>query len=393
MRKKVLFCATVDHHFRSFHLPYMSWFQQQGWEVHVAARGGLELPFVDRKFDLPFERSPLKPQNVSVYRRLKAIIDEQRYDIIHSHTPMGGMLARLAAREARKRGTKTLYTAHGFHFCKGAPIASWLLYYPIEKWLSGLTDGLITINEEDYRLAVGRRFRAGRIDRVHGVGVDTERFRPLSEPARHAGRLQLGYHPGDFLMFYAAEFNKNKNQRLLIEALALMKPHVPHARLLLAGTGPLLAACRDLARELGVEGMVDFLGYRDDIGTLLPLCDAAVASSLREGLPVNILEAMACGLPVVASANRGHSELVEHAVGGYVVRHSDSRQFADRLLELSRSPELAKKFGTANRNRVKRYSLAQVSAEMTVVYKHFAGESDESNTKAYLSERLRKAVR
>lgn len=382
MPKKVLFCATTDYHFQSFHLPYMSWFKEQGWEVHVAASGSLELPFVDRRFHLPFERSPLKLQNVKVYYRLKSIIDEQQYDIIHSHTPMGGMLARLAARKARKRGTKVLYTAHGFHFCKGAPIINWLLYYPIEKVLSAHTDGLITINEEDYRLANRHRFKAGRIDRVHGVGVDTDRFQPMNEAARREARLLLGYHPGDFLMFYAAEFNKNKNQQLLIQALARIQSIAPHARLLLAGVGPMLESCRALARELGVDDRVEFLGYRNDISTLLPLCDAAVASSLREGLPVNILEAMACGLPVVASANRGHSELIENAVNGYIVKPSDSAQFAERLLELIKSQPLARKLGTENRSRVKRYSLAQVGMEMTGIYTHyFLGDTDETESK------------
>ncbi|ULL13903.1 glycosyltransferase family 1 protein [Paenibacillus sp. H1-7] len=382
MPKKVLFCATVDYHFRAFHLPYMKWFKEQGWDVHVAASGDIELPYVDQKFNLPFQRSPLKLQNVKVYQQLKSILDEHYYELIHCHTPMGGMLARLAARKTRKQGTRVLYTAHGFHFCKGGPALNWLLYYPIEKWLSAHTDTLITINEEDYRLAVQHRFKAGRIAHVHGVGVDTERFKPADESARREARLLLGYHPGDFLMFYAAEFNKNKNQQLLIQALARIKAEVPHARLLLAGSGSMQEDCRQLARELGVEEMIDFLGYRKDIDTLLPLCDVAVASSLREGLPVNILEAMACGLPVVVSANRGHSELIADGVNGFIVQPTDSESFAERLLELSRSLQLSHKLGLASRNRVQGYSLTQVGSEMTGIYSdYFLGDTDEAESK------------
>ncbi len=153
MVNSILFCATVDYHFKAFHLPYMKWFKEQGWEVHVAASGEMELPYVDKKYTIPIQRSPLSMKNMEAYRELKEIIDGNQYKLIHCHTPMGGVLARLAAREARKKGTKVIYTAHGFHFCKGAPLKNWMLYYPIEKRLAHYTDCLITINEEDYTLA------------------------------------------------------------------------------------------------------------------------------------------------------------------------------------------------------------------------------------------------
>src|SRR5690606_10354189 len=180
MAGKILFCATVDYHFKAFHLPYLQWFAAQSWEVHVAAKGDMDLPYVDRKFDIPLQRSPFRRANVAAYRSLKKIIEKERYDIIHCHTPMGGVIARLAARHARKNGTKVIYTAHGFHFCKGAPLLNWLLYYPMEKALARLTDCLITINEEDYALAVRNKFGAARIEHVHGVGVSMDEFRPAS---------------------------------------------------------------------------------------------------------------------------------------------------------------------------------------------------------------------
>ena len=129
------------------------------------------------------QRSPFKRNNINAYRELKEIIDQNNYKIIHCHTPMGGVLARLAARKARKNGTKVIYTAHGFHFCKGAPLANWLLYYPIEKTLAHFTDCLITINTEDYQLAK-RRFKAEKIEHVHGVGVNTDIFKPVGEEQR-----------------------------------------------------------------------------------------------------------------------------------------------------------------------------------------------------------------
>ena len=377
MSGKVLFCATVDIHFKAFHLPYLKWFKDQGWEVHVAANGNMDLPFVDKRYNIPIERSPFKLKNLKAYRELKSIIDQNGYKIIHCHTPLGGLLTRLAARKARKNGTKVIYTAHGFHFCKGAPLLNWLAYYPVEKGLAYYTDCLITINEEDYNLAIKRRFKAKRIERVHGVGVDTERFRPVRKANRDKLREQLGYQCDDFLMFYAAEFNGNKNQQFLIQALALIKDEVPNAKLLLAGEGPLLSSCKELALKLGIEEKVIFLGYRSDVEMLLPICDIAVASSLREGLPVNIMEAMACGLPIVATSNRGHRELVRNNDNGWIVRSHSIKEMAEKMKVLSSDKRLKKKFGRSGRKLIaSKFTINKVLFEKRSVYSSFMNEQE-----------------
>ena len=152
MKRKVLFVATVLRmHVMVFHLPYMKWFQEQGYEVHLCCRNDTDgpvesVPYCDRFIELPFERSPLSPANIGVYRELKALIDRENYTLIHCNTPVGGMLGRLCARTARKKGAKVVYTAHGFHFFDGAPAKNWLLFYPVERFLSCFTDLLITIN-------------------------------------------------------------------------------------------------------------------------------------------------------------------------------------------------------------------------------------------------------
>lgn len=378
MSNKVLFCATIDYHFKAFHLPYMKWFKEQGWEVHVAAAGNMELPYVDKKYNISIQRSPFKLENFNAYKELKSIIDKNKYKIIHCHTPMGGVLARLAARKARKHRTKVIYTAHGFHFCQGAPLINWLLYYPIEKGLAHYTDCLITINEEDYNLAVKHRFKAGRIEHVHGVGVNTGHFRPVEEARKRELKIEFGYKPDDFLMFYAAEFNKNKNQQLLIHALALIKDEIPTAKLLLAGEGPLIESCRELTIKLGIGEMVHFLGYRRDIDKILPMCDIAVASSLREGLPVNIMEAMACGLPVIASDNRGHRELVQNDVNGWTVGNDDMHKMAVKIKELAGNRDLKSMLGAAGRNMIRnRYAVNKVLEEKSCIYTMFMDGTGE----------------
>ncbi|MEH7545760.1 glycosyltransferase family 4 protein [Neobacillus vireti] len=383
VKKKVLFCATIDYHFKAFHLPYLKWFKDQGWEVHVAAAGELKLPFVDKKFNIPVQRSPFNKMNIKAYKEFKKIIGDNSYSIIHCHTPMGGVLTRLASKNARKQGTKVIYTVHGFHFCKGAPLINWLLYYPIEKVLSSYTDCLITINKEDYLLATTHRFKAKSIKLVHGVGVNIDNFKPVVQSEKFSLRESLGYKPDDFLMFYAAEFNKNKNQKLLIESLALIKDEVKNARLLLAGDGPLLNKCKEIARALDVNDRIDFLGYRSDIENLLKISDVSVASSLREGLPVNIMEAMSSGLPVIATINRGHSELIDNEQNGYVIPAKSSKNFALRILEVYKSKELCKKLGLAGLNKMKNYSISKVILELKDIYSVYMGEDTNETQSKY----------
>ena len=176
--KKVLFTATVDSHILQFHLPFLKLFKDNGYEVHVATNGNEEIPYCDVKHVIPFERSPYKISNLKAIKELKNVINEEKYDIIHTHTPMGSVVTRLAAKKARKRyHTRVIYTAHGFHFYKGAPLLNWLVYYPVEKYLSKYTDTLILINEEDYNLAK-KKFnkRCNNIEYVPGVGIDEKKF-------------------------------------------------------------------------------------------------------------------------------------------------------------------------------------------------------------------------
>lgn len=378
MEKKVLFCATKDYHFEAFHLPYFKWFKEQGYEVHTAANGDLKLPFVDQKHIISIQRSPFKKENIKAYKELEYIIETNNFQIVHCHTPMGGVLSRLAGRKARKNGTKVIYTAHGFHFCKGAPLLNWLLYYPIEKLLAKITDCLITINEEDFQLAKKRKFKAQEITHVHGVGVDTERYHSVSSFNKSVLRSEKGYSDGDFLMFYAAEFNKNKNQQLLLRSFSLIKNKIPTARLLLAGEGPLLEDCKTLATALGIRNKVDFLGFRKDIDVLLKMSDLAVASSLREGLPVNIMEAMACGLPVIANDNRGHRELVTNNQNGWLIRKNDEKGFSEKIIKVAGNDEILKKFGVCSQKMIERtYSNKKILEVKSEIYKSYMENKED----------------
>ncbi|MBO5127918.1 MAG: glycosyltransferase family 4 protein [Clostridia bacterium] len=310
--KKVLFVATVvQKHINVFHIPYLKMFQEEGYKTYVAAANdtddqNVKIQYCDEYVEIEFKRNPLHPKNFSAYRKLRKLIQNNDFDIIHCHTPVGGLLGRLAARNARKKGTRVFYTAHGFHFYKGAPLKNWLFFYPVEKFCSYFTDVLITINQEDYALA-HKKMKAKRVEYVPGVGIDLSRFKNV-QVDRAAKRREIGVPEDAFLLFSVGELNANKNHQVIIKALAkLNNPSVHYA---IAGIGDKREYLLNLAAELGIAEQVHLLGYRKDIPELNCSADVFCFPSFREGLSVSLIEVMACGLPVVCSRIRGNTDLI-----------------------------------------------------------------------------------
>ena len=312
--KRVLFVATVTSHIKAFHIPYLKWFKEQGYEVHVASRGNQEIQYCDKHFEIPFERFPIKENNLNAYKELKKIIEENNYKIIHCHTPVGGVLTRLAARKARKKGTRIIYTAHGFHFYNGAPLFNWLIYYPLEKIMSHYTDCLITINNEDYKIA-RRKFKSKKTKLVHGVGMNIEKFdKEITEKEKDKAnkRQELEIKNNDIVFTYVAEINKNKNQIFLLDVIEDIKKKHRNIKLLLVGRCNNEQFYKKEIEKRNLVNEVELLGNRTDIQEILSITNIYLASSIREGLPVNIMEAMYMKLPIVAANNRGHNELLKN---------------------------------------------------------------------------------
>lgn len=373
-KKKVLFVATVvKTHIMQFHLPYLKMFQEMGWETAVAARNDYEdpadcqIPYCDRYFDIPFERLPWKKGNLRAYRMLKAIIDQEHYDLIHCHTPVGAMIARLAARAARRKGTKVIYTAHGFHFFRGAPVANWLLFYPVEWVLSFCTDVLITINQEDYARAKGH-LHAKRVEYVPGVGIDTARFRENTVDRREK-RRELGCADGDFLILTVAEMTANKNHITILKALALLKnePMFANLHYWICGRGETWQSLENSARELGIASHIHFLGYRNDAPELYPCCDLFAFMPYREGLSVALMEAMASGAPIVCTQIRGNRDLITDGVSGVFVENSP-QALAEAIRALYADPQRREALGRGAREAVQAFDAEAVYRQMKEIY-------------------------
>lgn len=373
-KKKVLFVATVvKTHMMQFHIPYLKMFQEMGWETAVASRNDYEdpadckIPYCDTYYDIPFERTPWKIENYHAYRMLKKIMDEGQFDIIHCHTPVGGMVARLAARSARKNGTKVIYTAHGFHFFDGAPLLNWVLFYPAEKILAPMTDVLLTINKEDY-LRAQKKIHTKRIEYVPGVGIDTDKFR-CEAVDRKKKREELGFGEEDFLILTVAEMTPNKNHITVLNALALLKDteEFSHIHYLICGRGVTKESLQDSAQELGIADHVHFLGYRMDVPQLYRSSDMFAFVSFREGLSVALMEAMSCGLPIMCTRIRGNTDLIDDNVSG-IFTENDPQAVADSIQRLYRAPEFRAALGKNATEKVRIFDEENVLKQVKEIY-------------------------
>jgi len=373
-KKRVLFVATVvKTHMMQFHIPYLRMFQEMGWETAVASKNDYEnpadckIPYCDTYYDIPFARLPWKKSNIQSFRMLKKIIDQGSYDIIHCHTPVGAMIARLAALSARKKGTKVIYTAHGFHFFKGAPLLNWLLFYPAEWLLAPVTDVLITINREDHARAL-KQLHAKRIEYVPGVGIKTGKFRNQAMD-REAKRESLGYGEKDFLLLTVAEMTANKNHITILKALALLKDKEEFRNMhyLICGRGEMWASLEESAKELGIAEHVNFLGYRTDAPELYRASDLFLFVTLREGLSVALMEAMSSGMPIVCAEIRGNTDLVDDGISG-VFSENSPEAVAEHILALYRDPQRRKALGEAASEKALLFDEENVLQQVKDIY-------------------------
>ena len=311
--KKVLFTATVvKTHINVFHLPYLKWLKKRGYEVHVAAKNDFInepciIPNCDKYYDVKFARFPFSKTNIKAYKQLKKLIQENNYDIIHCHTPVAGVLTRLAAR--KNKNTTVIYTAHGFHFFKGAPLLNWLIYYPVERFCARFTDKLITINKEDYERA--KRFslrKNGKVYYVPGIGINLEKIQNLKVDVKQK-KKELGILENTSILLSVGELNKNKNHETVLQALSKLKDK--NFIYLICGRGVLKEYLERKIQELRLENKAKLLGYRRDVIEILKTADLFIFPSKREGLPVSVIEAMAAGLQIIASNVRGNRDLID----------------------------------------------------------------------------------
>ncbi len=357
--KRVLLTCT-DLMTIQFMVPHIRYLAENGFNVDLACSVvGDRLEDVKNAVGdvatihtLRLQRSPFSPNNLKGYGDLKKLLEENTYDIIWTNEPVMGVMTRFAARKARKTGTTVLYMAHGFHFFKGAPLINWLMWAPTEIIMSRFNDVLVTINWEDYNWAK-KHTNTPVIKHIDGIGVDFSNRESVI--SREEKRAQLSIAPDDILVLSVGELQKRKNHQAIIRAIA--KLNNPHIKYIICGQGELEDYLKKLVFTLRLNKQVFFLGYRQDIPEIMSACDIFAHPSIREGLGLASLEAMASGLPLVTSNVQGVPDYVENGVTGYMCSPMDIDAYADNLNKLVTDKVLREKIGTDNIDFVQKYRV------------------------------------
>lgn len=368
--KKILICSTLLTTIRAFLIPHINLLKELGFIVDICGnKDTRDLDtLVHNVYDLSFQRNPFSIRNFSAAYKLSSIVYENSYDIIHFHTPIASAFGRLAVRKFRKNGTKIIYTAHGFHFFKGAPIINWLIYYPVERWLAKYTDLLITINKEDYSRAC--TFNAKRVEYVPGVGLDINRFTEVTVDKQRK-RRELGISVGAFLVLSVGELNKNKNHEVIFRAIA--KLNNSSIFYLICGQGPQEKYLENLSQKLGLEKQIKFLGFRRDIAEICKVADIFAFPSKREGLGLAALEAMASGLPIVTSNVHGIKDYSINGRTGYNCCADDVNGYARSIEMLINNTKDRMRMGQNNMEAVKVFDLQNIISCVQDLYSEMSG--------------------
>ena len=370
---KILYVTTISGTMNAFLIPHIKMLHKEGYQIDLVCnlKQPLEeelLEIVTNIYNVPFERSPFSKNNYIAYKKMSDVIKNGGYDIVHTHTPVASMITRLVCKKYPK--TKVFYTAHGFHFFKGAPAFNWLFYYPVEKYLSNYTDVLFTINKEDFNRAQ-QKLKARHTEYIPGVGIDLSKFSKQYNTKKINKNEKFNIPEESFVLLSVGELNKNKNHSVVIKAVAQLKD--PTIHYVICGEGPLEEYLKDLAIELEVDKQVHLLGYRTDIVDICYNADAFVFPSLREGLGMAALEAMACGLPIITSNLHGIVDYSMNEVTGFTCDPQSEGDFINAILKIKNDKELRIKMSVFNSEYVKKYDEFNVLPMIRDAYMSYQG--------------------
>lgn len=376
--KKMLMLATVPYMIGEFNIANLQLLKSMNWKVEVACN------FKDRSiwteervksfqkqlkemevtfYQIDFSRNPLNlAEHVKAVVQLNNLMKFKRYAFIHCHTPIAGAIGRIVAHKYK---IPAVYTAHGFHFYKGAPLKNWLIFYPVEKILSRFTDILITINREDYKIS--ETFHAKKVKYIPGIGVDVEKFQ--QSDSMFDLRKILEINKDATIILSVGELNKNKNHEIILKAMTEMD--LKNVYYVICGIGEREHYLRKLAENLGIQEHLFLLGYRTDIKNIYLQSDLFVFPSIREGLSVALMEAMASGLPCVCSNIRGNKDLIVQGKGGSLISDNDEKAYAYAIEQILSSKDMCESMSVYNKERIKKFDKSIVDLKMRKTYEEF----------------------
>lgn len=365
---RILYVATLSNTINAFLIEHIRMLCEKGHKVDVACR--IEQQISEKLIEwgcsiheISFSRKPCSRQNILAYKNFSQLAQQGNYDLVHTHTPVASVIVRLVCKKVP--GITVFYTAHGFHFYKGAPLLNWFIYYPVERWLSKFTNTIITINREDYNRAK-KHFKAKKVVWIPGVGVDTKKF---SSAGIQDNVCSTKWNKSweNIALLSVGEINKNKNHLTVIKALKrLNRKDVEYV---ICGEGKGRKKLEKVIHRMNESLNIQFLGHCQNMETIYKTCDVFVFPSIREGLGIAAIEAMASGLPVIAADNRGTRDYLTNGVTGYVCNPRDSKAFAQSIEKLINDADLRKTMGTENRLIAERFSIERSLQALEDIYK------------------------
>lgn len=380
MGKKILYAASTFGHLTTFHIPYLEALMEQGYEVHAMGAGSADgLPKGVIPVEMPFEKKMGSVRNFVCACKTALRIRREDYDVISVHTSLAAFFVRLGVMLSGKKPW-VINTVHGYLFDEKT---SWKKRIPLllaEKLTCSVTNVVAVMNKQDKKIAEDHKLYKDELVVINGMGIDVKRFERTPEVEKRMEQLRRQYFigPKDFVMICVAEFSQRKNQEFLLKAMQQLKKEGVSCRLILVGTGEKFERIKSLAVRYSVRQETRFPGYTRDLAPLYYLADASVSASRIEGLPFQIMEAMSCGLPVIASGVKGHVDLVNSSTNGILYEYNDLEGFCEAVRKLSADKQMQERMGQAGQVKVQKYRLEKVLPEnMKKLYGKTKTEKEE----------------
>lgn len=340
-QKKVLIAANFIGFFH-FLWEDIDMFNKMGYKVYAMGDNGKQeehtlqimseknVTFIDVKID---SKSPFTHNNWAYYKKVRGLLREHHFDLVHCHTPIVGFLVRLAALSFRKCGTKVIYTTHGLAYTHLSSRKEYLIYHTFESLASRFCDAIITINKEDFENA--KKLHCRNVYHINGVGVDIDKYSSVNIDINEY-RKKLDIPERKLMVLAIGELSVRKNHSVIVKALAKLKNKddfvyvICGREMTSGGTGDEI---RRLSADLGVTTI--FLGFRHDIPEIIQCADIGVMPSVREGLGLAGIEMLSEGIPLVGSDIQGIREYIIDEKTGFLCNPYDVDAFADGLNKLA----------------------------------------------------------
>ena len=366
--KKILFAASTLSHIENFHIPYLKYFKDNDFEVHIMGKGNNKspIPYVDKVIPINFEKNMFSLKNFISAFKISKLIKKEKYSTISTHTILASFFTRLGIMLSLKKHPLVINTVHGYLFDENSNFIKKVIMILAEKFVRPVTDTILVMNSTDYEIAKKYNLYKKNLYSINGMGINASKFPFSTEENKSYLREKYNIPKDDFLLIYVAEFSKRKNQKFLIESLkVLISEGYNNVKLLLLGDGVLLDDMKQYSKTLGIEDNIIFKGYIKEVCDYYQISDICVSSSRIEGLPFNIMEAMSTGLPVIASKIKGHIDLVNPGENGFLYEYNNINEFCNHVKVLFNDRNLLNNMKISSHDLSKNYSLESVFTEIT----------------------------